>query len=70
MSGVLLRAKSHRARSKLNALVGSENVTAHFVFMGHNDYVTIPAEHLEAALTITGVDKCRRPEKLMRCWEW
>lgn len=65
--GTLVRVKSHRAWSKMERVMGGQ-LECWFVFMGHNDYVFVPDDKLDAALAITSVGRARLPKQLQRCW--
>lgn len=66
---VIVRVRSHRARGKLQAIVGGAGV-AMFSFQREGEFWRIPAEHLPAARKITGVTQSRGSHgDLMKCWD-
>ena len=68
---VLVKAGSHRARRKLAALVGEENMEALTSFrreVGKGGAYRIPHEFEDEAKAITGVSGLRDGDDLIRCW--
>lgn len=73
MSGArtLVRCESHRARQKLQRLLGDELGDCYFTFSrngGRGGLYRIPAARVEEALEITGVKRMRDGDDIMRCW--
>lgn len=65
--GTLVRIKSHRAAHAVKRILG-DGVQYHFVFGGHNDYVFVPDDKLEAVLAVRSVGRARVPKDLRKCW--
>ena len=68
---VLVKCGSHRARQKLTALVGEENMIALFSLyrnVGTGGAFRIPANFEPEAKAITGVSGMRDGDDLHKCW--
>lgn len=55
-------ASSHRSREKLHAIIGDSTGFYDNTFKVGHDYYPVAAEHLDAALAITGIKLVKRPQ--------
>jgi hypothetical protein len=65
---VFVRTKSHRARHKLDALLGY-HPPYYWTWEDGGEFAKIPADKLDEARKIKGITKARKkPEDLCACW--
>lgn len=62
----LVRLGSHRAASKVELIVGGK-LDWHFTWADGGTFALIPAEHVDAALAVTGVTRARPKGDVKRC---
>jgi len=64
---VLVKCGSHRARHKLERLLGY-TPQAYYSFYARNHAYEVPADKLDSALAIKGVTKSRKMYKIFPTW--
>lgn len=67
--GTLVRATSHRARNKMETLLGFKP-QCYFNMDRGNDFYYVPTDRAEEVLAITGMKPAReiKGKRLMKCW--
>ncbi len=68
LSGVILRTKSHRARERLDRIIG-RHPQYYWTWEDGGCFAEVTAAEYHAVRNIKGISKARLPhESLRRCW--